>query len=61
MIDKNTIIEILQKHPNGLKAKDIALEQMSTECKEYIETNYGSIDAWLTTQIEATINILKNK
>ena len=43
------------------KAKDIALEQMSTECKEYIETNYGSIDAWLTTQIEATINILKNK
>lgn len=43
------------------KAKDIALEQMSDECKTYIETNYGSLDKWLETQIEATINILKNK
>lgn len=43
------------------KAKDEALSQMSREVKEYITTNYGNLETWLTTQIEATINILKNK
>lgn len=42
------------------KAKDEALSQMSDEIKEYITTNYGNLENWLTTQIEATINILKN-
>ena len=42
------------------KAKDEALSQMSDETKEYITTNYGNLENWLTTQIEATINILKN-
>ena len=43
------------------KAKDIALEQMTDEVKEFISKNYGSVDAWLTTTIESTINLIKNK
>lgn len=43
------------------KAKDIALSQMTDEVKAFIDKNYGSIDAWLTTTIEATINLIKNK
>lgn len=43
------------------KAKDIALSQMTEDVKEFIQTNYGGLDLWLTTQIEATINTLKTK
>ena len=43
------------------KAKDIALTQMTNEVKDYLVTTYGSLDSWLDTNIEATINILKNK
>ena len=43
------------------KAKDIALTQMTDEVKNYLVTTYGSLDSWLDTNIEATINILKNK
>ena len=43
------------------KAKDIALTQMTDEVKNYLVTTYGSLDSWLGTNIEATINILKNK
>ena len=43
------------------KAKDIALTQMTDEVKSYLATTYGSLDSWLDTNIEATINILKNK
>ena len=43
------------------KAKDIALEQMTDEVKTFISKNYGSVDAWLTTTIESTINLIKNK
>lgn len=43
------------------RAKDIALKQFTDDTKEYIQTNYGDIDEWLTTQIESTINLLKNK
>ena len=42
------------------KAKDIALSQLSEEVKDYITKNYGDINNWLTTQIEATINLIKN-
>ena len=42
------------------KAKDIALSQLSEEVKEYINKNYGDINNWLITQIEATINLIKN-
>ena len=43
------------------KAKDIALTQMTDEVKDYLVTTYGSLDTWLDTNIEAPINILKNK
>ena len=43
------------------KAKDIALTQMTDEVKNYLVTTYGSLDSWLDINIEATINILKNK
>ena len=42
------------------KAKSIALNQMSDEIKSYIKSNYGNINTWLSTQIEATISKLKN-
>lgn len=44
-----------------LKAKEIALSQMTAEVKEYIIINYGDIETWLTTQIESTIKLLKSK
>jgi hypothetical protein len=42
------------------QAKDTALSQMSEEVKSYITSNYGDLDTWLTTQIESSINLLKN-
>ncbi len=42
------------------KAKEIVLNQLSNDVKEYIKSNFGDIDTWLTTQIEASINTLKN-
>jgi hypothetical protein len=42
------------------QAKDTALSQMSEEIKSYITSNYGDLDTWLTTQIESSINLLKN-
>lgn len=44
-----------------IKAKNDALAQMSDEIKDYITKNYGVLETWITTQIESTINILKNK
>lgn len=43
------------------KAKEAALNQMSDEVKQYISTTFGDLDKWLITQIEASINLLKNK
>lgn len=43
------------------KAKDVAISQMTEEVKEFIRDNYGDLDSWLNTQIEATIDTLKNK
>lgn len=43
-----------------LKAKDLALSQMSNEVKTFIQNNYGDLQLWLTTSIETTINKLKN-
>ena len=42
------------------KAKEIALAQLSEDVKDYINKNFGGVDSWLTTQIEATINLIKN-
>jgi hypothetical protein len=44
-----------------LKARDIALNQMTDDVKNYITLTYGDLDTWINTNIEATINILKNK
>ena len=43
------------------KAKEKALEQMNEQTKAFIEKNYGDLDSWLTTSIEATISTIKNK
>lgn len=43
------------------KAKEVAISQMTEDVKEFIRENYGDLDAWLNTQIEATIDTLKNK
>lgn len=42
------------------KARDITLSQLSEDAKEYIKNNFGNINAWINTQIEASINLLKN-
>lgn len=42
------------------KAKDIVLAQLSDDIKDYIKTNFGDVDTWVTTQIEASINTLKS-
>ena len=41
------------------KAKDIALNQMTNEVRQCIIRNYGDLDVWLNTKIEATIDTLK--
>ena len=43
------------------KAKEIALKQLNNDLKDYINNNFGDIETWLSTQIEASINILKSK
>ena len=42
------------------RAKNIALSQITENTKSYIEENYGDLNNWLTIQIEATIDLLKN-
>ena len=42
------------------QAKNIAISQMTDEVKDYISATYGDLDNWLSTNIEATINTLKN-
>ena len=43
------------------RAKNIALSQITEDTKSYIEENYGDFNNWLTIQIEASINCLKNR
>lgn len=72
----NAVRSVFQTYVEGLKksgrfdkdaqiyaltlAKDTSLKQLSDETKEYITKNFGDLVGWLTTQIEATINLLKN-
>lgn len=42
------------------KAKNIVLNELTSDVKEFITTNYGNLNDWITNQIEATINMLKN-
>lgn len=41
------------------KAKEIVLEQMKNETKEYLARNYGSLETWVGNQIESYINKIK--
>lgn len=43
------------------KAKDIAISQLSTEMKTFIESNFGDMEKWLTSTIESVIYDLKKK
>lgn len=42
------------------KAKDIVLAQLNEDIKKYIQDNFLDVETWITTQIEASINTLKN-
>ena len=42
-------------------AKETALNQFNSEISRFIVDNYGGLNEWLSTQIEASINKLKNK
>ena len=64
-----TYVEALKKAGNFDKdaqiyafnlAKDTALKQLGDDAKEYISENYGDLQEWLKTEIEASINKLKN-
>ncbi len=64
-----TYVEALKKENKftkdaQLKALDLAkvevLKQISNETAEFIKDNYGDIDYFITSQIESTINLLKN-
>lgn len=60
-LKKNSTFDKRSQKIALLKAKDIALSQMSNEIKDYLSTTFGDLNGWLTTQIEASINLLKNK
>ncbi len=53
--DKDVQIEALNL------AKNIVLSQLSAETKTFISSNYGDLNEWLITSIEAGINKLKNQ
>lgn len=42
-------------------AKEEVLKELNQETKLFIETNYGNINEFVTTQIESTINLIKTK
>ena len=42
------------------KAKSIVLAELKEDTRSFIEKNYGDLTSWITNQIEASINILKN-
>lgn len=42
------------------KATEIIKSQLGTDLTDYIKANYGDLDKWITTQVEATIDTLKN-
>ena len=42
------------------KAKTIVLAELKEDTKDFIQKNYGDLTSWITNQIEASINVLKN-
>ena len=51
--DKTAQLEALNK------AKTIVTSELTVELKEFIVTNYGDLESWITNQIEASIYKLK--
>ncbi len=43
------------------KSMDTATEIMRQEVKDFISSEYGDLNKWLDTQIEATVNTVKAK
>lgn len=43
------------------KAKDVAIEELSTETQSFIESNFGDVEKWIASTIESVIYDLKNK
>lgn len=52
--DKTAQLEALNK------AKAIVTSELTVELKDFITTNYGDLESWITNQIEASIYKLKN-
>lgn len=42
-------------------ARSQIMVELNAEAREFITTNYGDLDAFITNQIEATINLLKKQ
>jgi DNA-binding NtrC family response regulator len=42
-------------------AKEEVLKELNQETRLFIETNYGNVNDFVTTQIESTINLIKSK
>lgn len=64
-----TYVESLKKNGTFTKeaqdealrqARDAVKRQINDDVRNYITTNYGDFNNWLTSQIESTINTLKN-
>lgn len=43
-----------------VKAKAIALSQLSSDIKSFVETNFGDVEQWIESTIESVIYDLKN-
>ena len=41
-------------------ARDAAISQLSDEVKNFVQQNFGDLEAWVNSTIEATIYDLKN-
>ena len=52
--DKTAQLEALNK------AKAIVTSELTVELKDFIVSNYGDLESWITNQIEASIYKLKN-
>lgn len=52
--DKTAQLEALNK------AKAIVTSELTIELKDFIVSNYGDLESWITNQIEASIYKLKN-
>ena len=53
--------ERVKQREYGFKHYYVSEIEDDMKLKKFITKNYGSVDAWLTTTIESTINLIKNK